>query len=158
MKLYPKAYELLMQKKQQDNQKLNINSLTLTEKCDQYFQIVEQKGRMLKLVDNDNYILNIETVNGVETRFTFSKYREYKKRIISYTRTFYANVLDFSTILKLIKAFVFNPQLVFTTYNEIMDSKKKTLTGGDVKKAIIKDNNLDEPFGKVKKLMRKVID
>ena len=115
------------------------------------------KISLAKLIENDNYLLDIETVNGIEKRVTFSKYREHKKRTISYKHTFYVNIQDFSKVLKLVKAFVYNPSLVFATYNEIMENKKMVLTGNDFDKAIMQDKQLDEPVGKVKKIVRKVV-
>ena len=116
------------------------------------------KISLAKLVGNDNFVLNIETVNGIETKITFSKYREHKKRTISYTRSFYVNILDFSNVLKLVKAFVYNPNLVFDIYNEVIDNKKIVFTGSDFKKAVMQDEKLDKPVNKVKKLVKNIVD
>ena len=109
------------------------------------------------LIDEDNYTLNIETVRGVETKFTISKYREFKKRTTSRMQTFYANVLDFSNVLKLVKSFVYNPQLLFNTYNSIIESKKTVITNGDLNKGIMDDERLDKPVGKIKKKIKAII-
>ena len=110
------------------------------------------------LIDKDNYTLNIDTVRGVETKFTISKYREFKKRTTSSTQTFYANVLDFSKILKLVKSFVYNPILFFDTYNELINSKKITITNSDLDKGLMQDENLNKPVGKIKKIIKTIID
>lgn len=109
------------------------------------------------LIDKDNYTLNIDTVRGVETKFTISKYREFKKRTTSSTRTFYANVLDFSNVLKLVKSFVYNPQLFFNTYSGIIESKKTVITNGDLNKGIMDDEKLDKPVGKIMKKIKSII-
>ena len=130
-----------------DNKKLNRKVVELPFKIS-----------LAKLIDNDNYKLDIETVNGYETKITFSKYREHKKRTISYTHDFYVNILDFSLVLKLVKSFAYNPELVFASYNEVLNNKKITFTNADMKKGIMQDNNLEKPIGKVKKIFKTIID
>ena len=128
------------------------------KKLDRKVMEIPFKISLAKLIDNDNYKMDIETVNGIETKITFSKYREHKKRTISYKRDFYVNICDFSDVLKLVKSFVYNPELVFGIYNEIMDKKKVLLSTVDMRKAIMQDASLDKPVGKVKTLIKKIID
>ncbi len=111
---------------------------------------------LVKAINQDNYILNIETIDGIETQFILNKYREYKKRSISNKIVFYANILDFSNILKLVKSFVYNPQIVFDTYNEIKESKKITFTNSELTSAIMQNKMLDKPDGKVTKKIKKL--
>ena len=44
------------------------------------------------------------------------------------------------------------------TYNETVNSKKNVLATNEVKKGIMSDTNLDKPAGKVKKLIKKIMD
>ena len=112
---------------------------------------------LFKKVDLDTYHLEIETVNGIETKFIITKSYEDKNKIIHSRLSFYANVTDFSIILKLVKSFVYNPQLVFATYNTIKEQKKIIFSGSELNKAIMQDENLDKPVGKIKKLIKNVI-
>ena len=112
---------------------------------------------LYKNIDNDTYHLQIKTTNGIETKFTITKSREYKDKTISSNVNFYANVLDFSKVLKLIKSFVYNPKLVFTTYNEILHKKKIAINNGDLNKGLMQDNNLDKPTCKIKSIVKKII-
>ena len=112
---------------------------------------------LIKTIDKETYLLRVETVSGLENRFSISKSREYKDKTISSNITFYANVMDFSSILKLVKSFVYNPKLVFDTYNEIIKNKKIILTNGDLNKAMMQDTELNKPVGKTKKLINKII-
>ena len=112
---------------------------------------------LIKTIDNDIYLLQAETISGMETKFKLSKSREYKDKTISSKIVFYANVIDFSSILKLVKSFVYNPKLVFSTYNDVINSKKITLSNTDLNIAIMQDTNLDKPIGKTKKLINRII-
>ena len=112
---------------------------------------------LFKNIDKDIYHLEIETINGMETKFTITKSRDLKNKILSSKVSFYANVLDFSKILKLVKSFVYNPILVFNTYNEVINSKKITITNSDLNKAILQDENLDKPVSKIKKKIKNII-
>ena len=113
---------------------------------------------LAKAVDRDNYVLKIETVNGIETKFTYSKYREHKKRTISYTHSFYCNILDFESVLSFVKSFVYNPELAFSKCEEIRENKKVTYTENDLNKVVMKDANLEKPVGKVKKIVKTIMD
>ena len=112
---------------------------------------------LTKTIDKDTYILHTETINGMETKFSITKSREYKDKTITSNMTFYANVLDFSQILKLVKSFVYNPKLVFTTYNEVINSKKIVLNNNDINRGIMQDKSLDKPIGKIKKKIKSII-
>lgn len=116
------------------------------------------KIALATVIDKDNYKMDIETMRDKETKITFSKYREHKKRTISYQHAFYTNIFDFSNVLKLIKAFVYNPELVFKTYNEVIAQKKMVFTGSDLSKALMQDTNLDKPLGKVKRIIKTIIE
>lgn len=111
---------------------------------------------LVKNVDKYIYDLSIETVNKEETRFTIRKYRELRNETLSSKLVFYANIMDFSNILKLVKSFVYNPELVFLTYNEINEQKKTIFTANSVNKGIMEDINLDKPCNKIAKLVKRI--
>ena len=111
---------------------------------------------LFKNIDKDTYHLEIETVNDMETKFTITKSRDHKNKILSSRVSFYANVLDFSKVLKLVKSFVYNPILAFNTYIEVINNKKITITNSDLNKGIMQDECLDKPMGKIKKLVRRI--
>ena len=111
---------------------------------------------LFKNIDKDTYHLEIETVNDMETKFTITKSRDHKNKILSSKVSFYANVLDFSKVLKLVKSFVYNPILVFNTYIEVVNNKKITITNSDLNKGIMQDECLDKPMGKIKKLVQRI--
>ncbi len=112
---------------------------------------------LIKTIDKETYRLQIETIKDVETKFIINKSREYKDKTINSNVTFYANVLDFSQVLKLVKAFVYNPVLVFETYNGIKNNKKTVFTNNDLNKGIMQDEKLDKPTGKLKKKIKSII-
>ena len=113
---------------------------------------------LYKNIDKDIFYLNIETVCDMQTKFTISKSREYKDKTVSSNISFYANILDFSNILKLVKSFVYNPKLMYTTYNEIIKSRKIVLNSNEINKGIMQDEALDKPVSKVIKKVNKIID
>ena len=69
---------------------------------------------------------------------------------------FYANVMDFSKILKLVESFVYNPVLVFNTYNEIEKKYYHTYTYNELSKVAMQDEKLDKPMGKIKKMIKRI--
>lgn len=113
---------------------------------------------LTKKINDDTYDLVIKTDDGKRTQFKISKYRDLKDRTIYDHVIFYANVTDFSTILKLVKSFVFNPILVFNTYNEIQHKYKAVYTNNDLDKGIMQDEKLDKPVKGIKKLVKKIIN
>ena len=110
---------------------------------------------LYKTIDNETYCLHAKTFDSVQTQFTITKSREYKDKTISSHVSFSANVMDFSNVLKLIKAFVYNPKLLYTTYDEIIESKKIVLTTTEFNKGVMQDTNLDKPMGKIKRKIKK---
>ena len=111
-----------------------------------------------KKIDKYTYKFDIETVDGPKTKFTIIKYRELKDRTLYDDVTFYANVFDFSKILKLVKSFVYNPILVFNTYNEINQKYQHVYTNSELSKGIMQDESLDKPVGKIKKIVKRIIN
>ena len=111
-----------------------------------------------KKIDKDKYQFDIETVDGMRTKFSIIKCTEYKNKTLHDDLCFYANVTDFSKVLKLIKSFVYNPKIYFDTYNELVKKKKIVFTNSMLCKMAMQDENLDKPVGKVKKIMKKIMD
>ena len=111
---------------------------------------------LIKPIDNDTYYFRIESIKKEDTRFEITKYREYKNGTVSSNVHFNANILDFSKILKLVKSFVYNPKLVFDTYNDIKEQKKVVFATNNVNKAIMQDEKLDKPMGKIKKFVKRI--
>ncbi len=112
---------------------------------------------LVKKIGEDTYELQVETINGMETRFNITKLQEYRDRTISTNTTFYANVREFGSVLKLVKSFVYNPVLVWIIYNEVINKKKIVLTGSDLQKGCMQDERLDKPICKTQKILKKII-
>lgn len=110
-----------------------------------------------KKVDDYTYQFDVKTDNGDRVKFIFTKYKEDKNRTLRDEVAFYANVLDFSKILKIVKSFVYNPQLVFNTYNEIMQQQHIVFTNNMLDKMVMQDANLDKPMGKIKKKIKSIV-
>ncbi len=104
-----------------------------------------------KKIDDDTYKLDIDTIEGVRTKFSLRKYREFKNQTLHDDIAFYANVMDFSKILKIVKGFVYNPKLCFDTYDEVMREQKIVFTNNMLNKMVMQDEKLDKPMSKVKK-------
>ena len=115
------------------------------------FDIILSKTIEYEKAGNEAYELKISTIQGIWTKFTINKSYEFKNKTISANEEFYANVLDFEDILKLVKAFVFNPKLFFMTYNEEVRKKKIVLSTPALKKGIMQDEKLDKPAEKIMK-------
>jgi len=111
-----------------------------------------------KKIDKDKYEFVIETVHDMKTKFSMAKCTEYKDRTLNNNISFYANVTDFSKILKLVKGFVYNPQLGFDTYSEIIHQQSIVFTSNMLDKMVMQDENLDKPVGKIKKLINNIMD
>ena len=102
--------------------------------------------------DGFKYDLEINTISKYRTKFIIRKGKE--EMLIPYIISFQANILDFSLVLKLIKSFVINPDLVFTSYSDVMNKKNPTITCSDLGKGIVEDESLNEPVKGIKKIIR----
>lgn len=136
------------------------------------FTFINQCGRNVKLdkkivdipfyislekkIDNDNYKFEIETVEGMRTKFSMAKDIEFKDHTLHDDLCFYANVMDFSKILKLVKGFVYNPQLGFNTYNDMIHQQKIVFSNNMLDKMVMQDEKLDKPMSKIKKIMQRI--
>ena len=106
----------------------------------------------LKVKQEENvYQLIIRTIVDKENQFTIIKNDQQQL-------SFYANILDFSKVLKIVKSFVNNPELVLNVYDEIRNSKKVSFTNGDLKKVMDDDHNFEAPHGKIMKKIKKIMD
>lgn len=98
-------------------------------------------------INRGEYVLKTATVEGERVEFNL------KKRIengYEHLR-FFANILDFSNILQLVKSFVEDPKLVYDKYDEVIAEKKIVLTNTEVKKGMGSDESLEKPMNKILK-------
>ena len=112
---------------------------------------------LIRTIDEITYKFTMETVDGARTKFMIIKSREFKNETLHDDIVFYANVNDFSEILKLVKSFIYNPKLVFDTYNEMMQQQHIVFTNNMLNKMAMQDTKLDKPVGKIKKIVKKII-
>ncbi len=102
--------------------------------------------KLVKTINDVSYELNIKTMDAPKHYFKLVKNESVKVE-------FYANILEFSKILNIVRAFVNDPEKVFNTYYEIIGKKIKTITNGDLNKVIEKEGKIEEPGNKfVKKI------
>jgi hypothetical protein len=133
---------------------IEVSFTNFTDKDKNYNKINELPFR-LSIVKNFNdyiYTMDIVTIANPKVKFIIRKNSE--KMMLPLVISFYANILDFSLILKLVKSFVVNPELVHTNYSEIIKQKSTGFTNGDLIKGITNDESLDEPVKGFKKLIR----
>ena len=93
--------------------------------------------------------LTIEKLDNV-TIFVIEKYQEGKSNTLFSKIAFCNDNTEFSETLKLIKAFIYNPELVYITYGEVMKNKIVSFTNDEIDSAIMQDYSLDKPVVKVK--------
>ena len=101
------------------------------------------------------YQLEINTGQNLKAKFIIKKNKE--SDILPSVVTFQANVNDFGRILKLVKSFVHNPDLVFRVYDEKLNSKEVIFTNKDLDAALVVDEKLDKPVSGIQKIIKKVI-
>ena len=105
--------------------------------------------------EKSSYNLDIETIDKARTKITI--YKLWEADCLFYDDvSFYVNINDFSKVLKLVKSFVLNPVLVFNTYDDMRKQYKMVYKSSDLNKAIIDDENLDKPMGKIKKIVKRI--
>lgn len=101
------------------------------------------------------YQLDMETISKTNVKFFIKKLKEKSLVVIPNTLTFTADVTDFGKILKLVKSFVHNPELVFIAYNEIMNRKEVSFSNKELSVALVEDEKLDKPKKKKRKILKK---
>ena len=112
------------------------------------FHISIKKGN-----NNSFYKLSINTMSRSSVYFDLEKKSE-KERFPN-CLNFVAKNKDFSRILKLIKSFVDNPEIVFIAYNDVMSGKDIHFTKREMNAAIMEDKKLDKPTSKSAKILKK---
>ena len=101
------------------------------------------------------YQLEINAGQNLKAKFIIKKNKE--SDILPSVVTFQANVNDFGKILKLVKSFVHNPDLVFRVYDEKLNSKEVIFTNKDLDAALVVDEKLDKPVSGIQKIIKKII-
>jgi len=104
-----------------------------------------------KMFEGLEYSVKMESTYNKEVCFTFVEEDGHEL-------CFYANILEFSKILNLVKAFISNPENVIRTYQRIMNNKKVIFTNGDLDKSIDKDPEFEKPAGKIRKLYKRIMN
>ena len=142
----PKRGNYIMLKGESDDLMFVFNNYYGKKKIDKKIMEIPFDIVLIKKFNDMEYQMILGTNVDKEVRFTVIKNNE--KKIV-----FYANIFDFSKILKLVKSFVKNPDVVFNTYSEVISEKRISFTNTDVNKVIENDKNLDKPASK---LMKKI--
>jgi hypothetical protein len=94
--------------------------------------------------------LTIENLAGI-TKFVIEKYQEGKSNTLFSKIEFYNGNTEFSEVLKLIKAYIYNPELVYITYADVMKNKMTFFTNEEIDLGVMQDHSLDNPTIKIKK-------
>lgn len=102
-----------------------------------------------KLCGGIAYQLDIKTISHGQARFVIKKSKE--KEIFPSILNFDAKVNDFSRILRLVKSFVHNPELVHLTYKEVVNRKNICISSKELDIALVRDEKLNKPKTKIKK-------
>ena len=102
-----------------------------------------------KKINDDEYKLIINTLTGIENKFVISKNDNQEL-------CFYANILDFSKILKIVKSFVINPEFVLNAYIETRNEKRISFVYSELNKAIETDDKFEKPGNKFVKKLRMI--
>lgn len=100
------------------------------------------------------YSLKMESVDKIKVTFKISR-KHNKNPELNSQQSFHANILDFSKILRIVKAFNDNPQRLFKAsedifYNEIA----ARFTNTQINKLGVRDKELDKPLSKIKKKIK----
>ena len=127
----------------QDKRKDRVNEIP--------FQIV-----VAKMYHDYAYQIDIQTVSNSQVKFIIKKSKE--SEMLPGIVSFLANITDFSKVLKLVKSFVHNPELVFVAYDNVVNSKDIVFTTRDLNVALVKDEKLDKPTSKTGKILKKLLN
>jgi hypothetical protein len=109
-----------------------------------------------KMYRDYTYQIDIRSVN--ESRIKIAVKRDKKTEMFPSVVSFTVNVNDFGKILKLVKSFVYNPELVFITYDEVVNRKELLFTVKDLNAGLVEDEKLDKPLSKTGKILKKLIN
>ena len=104
---------------------------------------------MKKKVDDTYYMLRMETDLAPRVQFYLATLNG---DVLNET-VFYASVLEFSKILRIVQAFNNDPEMVFSKYAHTFDNKKVFFASRELNSVMQNDKKLDEPYSKfVKKI------
>lgn len=101
------------------------------------------------------YQMEIMTTSNIRNKFLIKKNKE--SDMFPNVVVFQANIFDFGQILKLVKSFVYNPELVYRVYDEKINSKEVILSNSDLNAALVVDEKLDKPIRGIQKIIKKII-
>lgn len=105
--------------------------------------------------DDVHYEMEIKGEPKEHTKFILKKYHndtEYFNSLV-----FYANIVEFGDILKLVNSFVKDPKTIYERYNKTIDNKKIMITYNDLKNNFISsEDTLCEPVKGLKKITKKL--
>ena len=117
---------------------------------------------VIKLVkEHEGFLYDMKMELIDKRRVVFNlKRKSNSNRILSYHRCFYANILEFSKILRIVKAFNDDPEMLFDTCNDIfINEVKPSLTNNQINKLGSKDDKLNEPVSsKIKKKIKLLLN
>lgn len=102
------------------------------------------------------YQLKIISEDGMRAKFEVTKSKEGES--LSQNLYFYGNIMHFSRILRIVRSFRDNPEIVFKTYNDEMKKQKIVFTSNILDKMAEKDETFDEPTGKKGKILKKLLN
>ena len=100
---------------------------------------------IIKNVDGINYQIVMKSLEKEEVKFFISS------DTMERSLVFYANILDFSDILKITKSFVDDPKKLLNTYIYVRDEKRISFTNKDLEIGMNNDENFSKPKRKIKK-------
>ena len=100
------------------------------------------------------YQLEIKNIHNLRAKFILKKNKA--NDMLPSIVAFQSNVVDFGKILKLVKSFVYNPDLVFKVYDEKLNSKEIVFTNKDLDAALVVDDKLDKPMTGIQKIFKKI--
>ena len=119
-----------------------------------YYEKDKNKNRIIEIpfslviekkINDTKYVIRMTSRINKQVEFSIMKNDE-KLR-------FYANIIDFSKVLNIIKSFVNDPEILFNKYDEIMNKKRVIFTNGDLNKGFDDDKKFEKPYcGFVKKI------
>lgn len=128
-----------------------------------YFAEDKRKGRINEIpfcvslgtmYNNLAYQLDMNTISKSRVKLVLKKIKE--GEMIPNIINFEVNINDFSKVLKLVKSFVNNPELVFVAYREILNRKNVVFTNRELDVGLVVDEKLDKPTSKTQKILRKL--
>ena len=100
--------------------------------------------------DGTGYFIGMVTTIDTMVQFIIMRFNEKQTDKI----VFYSSIDDFSSVLKIVRLFVENPEKVFNIYRDIMNEKEVIFTRGELNKALSDADELDKPKVKTRKKIK----